>query len=46
MFGEIIFLIVGLIFVVLVYLLGIRKKVTLLHSYHYKNIIEEDKKIL
>lgn len=42
MIEQTIFLILGFIFLILGYLLGIREKVNLLHSYHYKNLAKKD----
>lgn len=43
MAGAIIEGIVGIILVVLGYLLWVKKKISLLHDYHYDKVAEEDK---
>lgn len=45
MAGVIIEGLVGIILVVFGYLLWIKKKITLLHDYHYDNVSEADKDI-
>ena len=34
---------IGLVFVIMGYLIGIKEKISLLHNYHYKNVSGEDK---
>ena len=43
MLGAIIEGVVGLILIVLGYLIWVKKKITLLHDYHYDKVKEEDK---
>lgn len=45
MIGEIIILCVGVIFTVLGYLLWKREKIKILHSYHYRNVSPDNKKV-
>lgn len=40
---NIITVIVGIILIAFAYLIGIRKRITLVHSYHHKNVSEKDK---
>ncbi len=40
---NIITVLVGIILIVFAYLIGVRKKINLVHSYHYKNVSENDK---
>ena len=44
MFGAIVVGAVGLICIVIGYLIGVKKKITLLHDYHYSKVTEADKK--
>lgn len=39
-------IVIGLGFLVLGYFLGVKQKISLLHSYHYKRVMEEDKPIV
>ena len=45
MLGAIIEGVVGLILIVLGYLIWVKKKITLLHDYHYDKVKEEDKDV-
>ena len=45
MLGAIIEGVVGIILVILGYLIWVKKKITLLHDYHYDKVKEEDKDI-
>jgi len=45
MAGAVIVGLVGIIFLVFGYLLWIKKKISLLHDYHYDKVSEADKKI-
>ncbi|MBP0965228.1 MAG: DUF3784 domain-containing protein [Oscillospiraceae bacterium] len=40
---NIITVLVGILLIVFAYLIGVRKKIQLVHSYHYKNVSEDDK---
>lgn len=42
---TIILIAVGLLLLILGYLIGIKQKINLVHSYHYKRVAEEDKPI-
>lgn len=44
MIGAMILGIIGIVFVVLGYLLWKKERISLLHSYHYDKVSEEDKK--
>lgn len=44
MFDLIILLLVSCIFFVLAYIIGVKGKINLIHSYHYKYVKDEDKK--
>lgn len=44
MLAAIIVALIGVVFVVLGYLLGKKEYISLLHSYHYDKVKEEDKK--
>lgn len=44
MLGEIIVVGVGVLFIILGYLVWIREKINVLHSYHYRKVSPENKK--
>lgn len=44
MIGTIVMCPIGIIFVIVGYLLWKKQKITLLHSYHYNKVSEQDKK--
>lgn len=45
MLGEIIVVGVGVVFIILGYLLWKREKINILHSYHYRNVSLDNKKV-
>lgn len=45
MLGEIIVVGVGVVFIILGYLVWIREKINILHSYHYRNVSPANKKV-
>lgn len=40
---TVIMLFVGIMLLVMGYFIGVKQKINLVHSYHYKNVAEEDK---
>jgi len=45
MLGEIIVVGVGVVFIILGYLVWKREKINILHSYHYRNVSPDNKKV-
>ena len=43
MFAVLLVGVIGLVFAIIGYLIGIKKKITLLHDYHYSKVSDADK---